>query len=173
MKRIAEIVQALISGLGSAEAVVEQIGGGVTTRTVQRHAEGTREPAASLARRYVALYEKRHAKAEAEPAATMTFDPGRPTLDAVLAAASEASALYEKAKTDPDASYRDRTGALHALSRMLRDLATLRGELEPTEASILRTPAWGRLRTLTLEVLRKHPDALKDLVAAWQALEGA
>lgn len=173
---IAETVRALISGLGSAEAVVEAIGGGLTTRSVQRHAAGSCAPPAKLAAKYVALHARRHEKMVDDDETTVTpaaFDMSRPTLEAVISAATEAAALYEKAKNDPDASYRDRTGALHALSRMLRDLASLRGELEPTEASILRTPAWARLRDATLAALSDYPDAAKALLGTWQTLEGA
>ena len=167
---IAEIVQALIGGLGSAEAVAEQVAG-VTTRSVQRHAEGTRTPNATIANRYVALHSKRHEKVAEEPARP-AFDASRPTLEAVTNAAVQAEEILTKAMRDPDASYRDKAGAIHALTRTLRDLAKLRGELEPTEASILRTPAWARLCDEVISALVEHPAAAKSVIAALQALEG-
>lgn len=166
------IVRALIARLGSADAVAKLAGGGITARSVQRHADGTRVPTRKHAAKYAEIYAAHRIK-QGSIDGGAKFDPSRPTLDVVIRAAAQAEELLAKAMSDPDASYRDKAGAIHALSRTLRDLATLRGELEPTETSILRMPAYCRLRDEILAVMKDFPDAAAALLAKWQAYEAA
>ena len=41
-----------------------------------------------------------------------------------------------------------------------------------TTINITVTPEWAQLRTLLTQALRKHPEALRDVTAAFQAVEG-
>ena len=170
-----ELVARLVKRHGSAERVAALLKGAANARSVLRHAQGESKPSAKLVKKYVAIDAKAaRATPAAEPApapATVAFDRSRPTLEAVVELASRADAALNRALTDPNASHRDRAAAVHACARALRDLAVLRGELEPTEASILRSAAWSRCVGVIVEVLRGYPEAARAVSVAIDALE--
>lgn len=173
MKPIAEVVTSLIRAYGGADRVAAQLGGALSKRAVQYHADGERKPSATIEALYRELLVGREASAASGTRSTSKFDSSRPTLDAVIDLVTMCEALVVKAEADPEASYRDRAGAIHALKSTLRDLAKLRGELEPSEASIVRSPAWLRVMAVVYETLNDFPDASKALKKSLEDLQRA
>ncbi len=53
-----------------------------------------------------------------------------------------------------------------ALAKLEDDLRRLKGENLLAEAEVLKHPKWKELKVTILEILTKHPDALRDVVAA-------
>lgn len=72
---------------------------------------------------------------------------------------------------DSESKASERSAALAAVKAILRDRARLRGELEITEATIVRSLAWKRLQSRIVDALRVHPEAEKSFLAAMQAAE--
>lgn len=64
------------------------------------------------------------------------------------------------------ASFRDIAALQTAFTSALRNLARVSGELEVSEATILRSAAWARLQATVRSVLERHPQAAKDLAVA-------
>ena len=65
---------------------------------------------------------------------------------------------------------------LQATDRILKQIE-LQAKLidlihDGTTVNITVTPEWAQLRTLLTQALRKHPEALRDVTAAFQAVEG-
>lgn len=72
----------------------------------------------------------------------------------------------------PDASVADRATILRASVQPIRLLGQLTGELGTSEANVVASPFYRRVRALIVEALRRHPDALRDVVDALERAEG-
>jgi len=63
-------------------------------------------------------------------------------------------------------------GLYGQLQSAVERLAKFDGDGELSVAALLRSRAWGEVEAVVLEVLRRHPGAAEDLVAALDALRG-
>jgi hypothetical protein len=182
------LVSNLVARHGGAAALARVLGGKMTARSVLRHANGERKPNAETLAKYVALAAQSVVVAApipvAESSASETpkpapivdavksdFDREAPTLDAVIELAASADEALAQVLSDPNASHRDRAISIHAYARALRDLATMRGELAPSEATIVRSPAWMRLLGIVTDAVRPFPDAARAIADALATLE--
>jgi hypothetical protein len=78
----------------------------------------------------------------------------------------------EEAEAD-EASTRELAQLDNALSTAIRVRARTAGELEVTEAMLMRSTAWARAMRVLFEALEKHPEAAKDVEAAFSAMVSA
>jgi hypothetical protein len=78
----------------------------------------------------------------------------------------------EEAERD-EASTRELAQLDNALSTAIRVRARTAGELEVTEAMLMRSTAWARAMRVLFEALSKHPEAAKDVEAAFAAMVAA
>lgn len=87
----------------------------------------------------------------------------------LLGTVQEQLSAAQAAGTDPT-----RLGSLLKETRLcLGSLGRLRGEANRiNERTITQSPAWRRIAARTIEVLQRHPQALRDLLAAWRELDG-
>jgi hypothetical protein len=83
----------------------------------------------------------------------------------------QAQAHLARTMADTESKGSERAAALAQVKSILRERARLRGELEITEATLVRSPAWKRVQALIADALRPHPEALKAFVAAMKQAE--
>lgn len=93
------------------------------------------------------------------------------TKDQVEVLLGQAQHHLARTLSDPESKGSERAAALAQVKAILRDRAKLRGELEITEATIVRSLAWKRLQSRIVESLRPHPEAEKSFLTAMQAAE--
>ncbi|MBX3218908.1 MAG: hypothetical protein KF795_00230 [Labilithrix sp.] len=74
-----------------------------------------------------------------------------------------------RAKTPPDL---DTAAKLQSqLNGVIRMLLRITGETAPTDANLIRSPQYVRLKADLLAVLKKHPEALADVVRVFDTAE--
>ncbi|HEY1956032.1 MAG TPA: hypothetical protein VGH28_10470 [Polyangiaceae bacterium] len=95
------------------------------------------------------------------------------TKDQVEVLLELAQAHLARTMADPESKGSERAAALAQVKAILRERARLRGELEITEATLVRSPAWKRVQSLIADALKPHPDALKAFVEAMRKAEEA
>jgi hypothetical protein len=72
----------------------------------------------------------------------------------------------EQARADTNVSYRERAALMGVALSTLKMAARLRGGFEVTQAQILRSSHWRRLRDLLGGVLERHPQAAQEWLEA-------
>jgi hypothetical protein len=87
----------------------------------------------------------------------------------LLATAQE---QLEQARGDSDVPYAARATLITSATRLCQLLARLSGQLEITQAAILRSAAWARILRVFDEVFSKYPEAQAALVEFARELEG-
>ena len=83
----------------------------------------------------------------------------------------QAQAHLARTMADEESKGSERAAALAQVKAILRDRARLRGELEITEATIVRSLAWKRLQSRIVEALTGHPEAERSFLEAMKAAE--
>lgn len=180
---IAKVTETLARRLGGFAQLGRRLG--VTGRAVQNYAEGKRVPRPAVAAKIVALAREGGKDAPARPSGPPASSDARkarslrprvaataPSLEQQEALVRDLDELLVAALADPTAGYRDRASVANAKDRALRTLSDMRGEGQVTEATILRSKAFGRIYAVVLDALKPHPSAAMAVAQALEALEG-
>jgi hypothetical protein len=80
--------------------------------------------------------------------------------------------LLARLDTDKNATMRERASISTSLNAATAMLAKLSGAIEITPSQVMRSPAWARVKTRFVDVLRAWPDALEAVGKALLELVG-
>jgi hypothetical protein len=163
----AETIDAFVRRHGPLESARRL---GVSARTCERWAAGTRQPRAEELARVLALIEPSTLQEKNAPLVSEVAAPDD-ALSVVTTTVSTLRAELERLRTDQSASARERASVATSLTTATRLLARLSGSLELTEKMIIRAPATARVIKAIIEALRPFPGATEACAQALQKLD--
>lgn len=150
---------------------------GITERAVNYIANGLRQPLGPTRKRLAEVFDvepdswKRKPSAAPPPASSLEPVPVGSTVAELEANVAALKAAALATNQDRFASARDRTTAAAALTAALKALSRARGDEEISEARIVKSEAFGRVRAAIVEASKGCPSCLERLARVCERLD--